>query len=146
MQIEKTIAAHNAGRSDQRVLLVPYDDLNPVLDRLHARVGSDDPLQSLKKMRLVDHMDGVLSAAVTRVVDDLLNDNPRGQHDLAEGASKRLRLLDPEAKGDLLALQAVYDASPGAPVRTVRLRAMSRPPVDGSGALGAALADRKSVV
>ncbi|MGP1309431.1 MAG: hypothetical protein ACTS27_04460 [Phycisphaerales bacterium] len=140
MQIEKTIAAHNASRSDQRVLLVPYDDWNPTLDRLHARIGSDDPLASLKKMRLVDHMDGVLSAAVTRVVDDLLNDNPRAQHDLAQNASKRLRQMDPGAKGDLLALQAVYDASPAAPVRTVRLRAMTRPPFDGSSALWTLLA------
>ncbi len=140
MQIEKTIAAHNDSRSDQRVLLVPYDDWNPILDRLHARIGGEEPLQSLKKMRLVDHMDGVLSAAVTRVVDDLLKDNPRGQHDVPDGASKRLRKLEPQTKGDLLALQAIYDASPSAPVRTARLRSMTRPPIDGSSLLWTALA------
>lgn len=140
LQLEKAIAAHNASRSDQRVLLVPYDDWNPILDRLHARVGGDEPLQSLKKMRLVDHMDGVLSAAVTRVVDDLLNDNPRAQRDLADGASKRVRQLDAQAKGDLLVLQAIYDASPSAPVRAARLRSLVRPPIDGVSALWTLLA------
>ncbi len=140
LQLEKAIAAHNANRSDERVLLVPYDDWNPILDRLHARLGNAEALQSLKKMRLIDHMDGVLSAATTRVVDDLLGDSPRGQHDLAKGAAKRLRQMDNQTKGDLLALQAIYDASPSAVVRTSRLRSMVRPPLDGMSALWTALA------
>lgn len=131
MQIERLIAAHNASRSTDRVLLVPYDDLNPILDRLHARFGSekDDVLSSLKKVRLVDHMDGVLSAAVTRTVDALLA-GAKTQTDLADGASKRLRQLDPGVKGDLLALQAIYDASPSAAARTAALRARTRPPLE----------------
>lgn len=131
MQIERLIAAHNASRSTDRVLLVPYDDLNPILDRLHARFCSekDDVLSSLKKVRLVDHMDGVLSAAVTRTVDALLA-GAKTQTDLADGASKRLRQLDPGVKGDLLALQAIYDASPSAAARTAALRSRTRPPLE----------------
>src|SRR5690606_16193796 len=97
-------------------------------------------LQSLKKVRLVDHMDGVLSAAVTRVVDDLLNDTPRAQHDLPDGASRRLRNLDAQTKGDLLTLQALYDASPSAVARSARLRSLVRPPLDGAAALWTTLA------
>src|SRR5882762_10458431 len=39
MQVEHRIAEHNASQ-ERRVLVVPYDDLNPLLDCFKSKVGS----------------------------------------------------------------------------------------------------------
>ncbi|MGD9692010.1 MAG: hypothetical protein AB7G17_04160 [Phycisphaerales bacterium] len=123
LQIERLIEQRNATRDDRRVLLVPYDDLNPFLDRIASRIrpGKDDLFKSI---RLVDHMDGVLITAATDITDALLDD-PDAHNATAAFLRNRkrdMRRLPEDVKTDLLALQAVYDASPRAASRTRALR------------------------
>ncbi len=136
LQIERLIEQRNATRDDRRVLLIPYDDLNPYLDRLasRARAGKDDPFKSI---RLVDHMDGVLITAATDVTDAILND-PDSDNPTAgflRNRRKDLRRLPEDVKTDLLTIQAVYDASSRAPARTRALRRLMGAPGDRSAAI-----------
>src|SRR5262249_43439773 len=62
LQAADRVAAHNAANPRSKVLLVPYDDLNTILDRYHVKVAGGgsagkDVLASLQKFRLVDHLD-----------------------------------------------------------------------------------------
>lgn len=111
LQIGERVAAYNSVHLGARVLLVPYDDLNAVLDRLHERLGGstssssgasrtgNEPqsrsgrtaIESLQKMRLVDHLDALLLATVPRVVDTILGvtSASRGGSVDADAASRR---------------------------------------------------------
>jgi hypothetical protein len=91
IQITQQVAMHNARQpapglrensaGDGRILLIPYDDLQPVLERLHTRLrrvsrkGESPVLDSLKLVRSVDHLDAILHAAVPRLIDAALEDN-----------------------------------------------------------------------
>src|SRR5947199_358933 len=59
---------------ERRVLVVPYDDLNPFLDCFKSKVGggreSDDAV--LQRLVLSDHMDAILSVAVGEVVGEVI--------------------------------------------------------------------------
>ncbi|MBX3409225.1 MAG: hypothetical protein KF859_05000 [Phycisphaeraceae bacterium] len=129
MQLARRIDAYNAANPTSRILLIAYDDLNGVLDRLHERVGGKTPLESLQKVRLVDHIDAILHAVTPRLVDALLDPSrsPEGI-DLGEGL-KPSRRLSPTAKLDLLLLQSIYDRPQNAQQRTGLLRRRLRVPV-----------------
>ncbi len=126
MQLANRIARHNelARGVESRVLLVAYDDLNPILDRFVSAIeGWDDPLGALKRFRLVDHMDGVLHTAVVEIVDVALGDRRAdGLLDLGDRPARTLRALPPRAKRDLLQLQAIYDRPDAAHERTAQLK------------------------
>lgn len=127
LQIEAAVAAHNAQNATGRVLLVPYDDLNAKLDRFFAVSGEKTPLEAFKKIRVVDHLDAILSIAVTRIVDGALGDVP-GEGVFSSDPARVLRRLEPGLKRDLLLLQATYDADERADQRTSRLRKALRVP------------------
>ena len=126
MQLASRIARHNelARGVEPRVLLVAYDDLNPILDRFVSSVdGWDDPLGALKRFRLVDHMDGVLHTAVIDLVDSALGDRrATGAVDLGDRPLRTLRALPQRARRDLLLLQAIYDRPDSAHERTAQLK------------------------
>lgn len=122
------------------MLLVPYDDLNPVLDRVLERVRARSPrlrrekteaasrdatLDALRKVRLVDHMDALLHAAVSVLLDRLLADAPADPGG-AEGHKQlrqTLKRLDLQTKIDLTLLQVIYDRDAGKDAgRTAALR------------------------
>ncbi len=123
MQIEQRVAEHNTGRDEGRVLLVAYDDLNPVIDAVCARRGagpgsSDRAIEeAMGGFRLTDHMDAILQSAVESVVDRVVEEGPEG-NDLA----KRVRRAPMETRRELLALQAVYDRESVGGERTLALR------------------------
>ena len=123
LQIEQRAAQRNQRDPARRVLLVPYDDLNPVLDHIHAREGGSDVNASLKGLRLVDHMDGVLGVAVTKLIDFTLGED--------EATGRSAKRLSHEQRSELLLLQSVYDTSEHAPERTRRLRRMLHVRPDG---------------
>ncbi|MBL8744880.1 MAG: hypothetical protein JNK58_00835 [Phycisphaerae bacterium] len=110
IQIAERIARHNALHPDARVLLVPYDDLNPFLDRFCAEVRDDadkdgmELLKRLKSLRLADHLDGILHVAVPRVIDAIL-DPVAGD----EPGWRVLRKASVATKRDAQLLQALYD-------------------------------------
>src|SRR5690606_12119724 len=67
----RAVAQHNREHPDQRVLVVAYDDLNPVLDLL-LRARRQNAQAVLDRFRLEDHQDAILSLAVTKLVDAIL--------------------------------------------------------------------------
>jgi hypothetical protein len=157
LQIAERITSYNSEHPNGKVLLVPYDDLNGVLDRFHRRVQGKTPLESFQKFRLVDHIDAVLGLVVPRLLDSLLtrpSTNGRAaaggetstatetveQMDLGPEPRKGARKLDAAAKRDLLLLQAVYDKPDIADLRTTKLRRVLRVGPPGSLVLWTGLA------
>lgn len=123
MQLADRIARHNQQSPSQRVFLVPYDDLNGTLDRLHTRSSSKDSLKTLQGMRLVDHIDAILASAVTRITDRLTGLGPsRADADLVKAFRRQPKLL----RAEMLLLQAVYDLSDLSAERTARLTKLTR--------------------
>jgi hypothetical protein len=122
LQLTRAIDLHNTQHADRRVLLIPYDDLNGVLDRLHARLNGKTPLESFQKIRLVDHLDAIFASLVPRLVDAALNKSDPTDPLLSDDAKKLLKKLDPGSRRDLLLLQSVYDRPDQADLRTTQLR------------------------
>lgn len=113
--IGKKVAEHNAAYPDSRTLLIPYDDLNPMLDRLqrhHAPGGSAQDV--LQRVRLSDHQDAILSLATTRLVDALLGEAAEGGEPmpLPDALAKRIKKMPRRVRADLLLLAALYDQPP----------------------------------
>jgi len=125
LMIASQVAEHNANRPDKRVMVVPYDDLNPVLDNLQ-RAGKQDTEAVLNGLRLDDHQDAILSIAVTRLTDALLGE-PTGEGEtvaMPTDLNKRLRRMPRQSRVDLAVLAALYDQPQTGPVvnRWRRLR------------------------
>lgn len=118
LQIEDSVDAFNQAHTDNRVFLIAYDDLNGVLDHLHQRSGNDKPEKTFSKIRLVDHIDAMLSSGVTRLVGEILEPPAEGSRAVRKAARK----LSGPARDDLLILQSIYDAELTAAPRTARLR------------------------
>ena len=132
--IGRRVAEHIAGQTERNALLVAYDEFNPYLDRLlrrqrglDASPPTDEQIQrTLESLRLTDHQDAILSVAVTKVVDALL-DTPRdaGESMVLPGdVKKRLRQLPRQVRADAAVLAALYDQPRGgsATQRFARLR------------------------
>ena len=64
LRLEEDIREHNKSHADRKVLTIAYDELNPVLDRFARRVKSRSSLEALEQLRLVGHIDGLLSVTV----------------------------------------------------------------------------------
>lgn len=115
LQIADAIEKHNAEGGDSRLWVVEYDDFNPLLDRFADRLPARkqrDPSRVLAEWKLWDHMDCVLSLAVTDLVDRLLgSDIPRGPDANLVVASDARTKLDRSQKRDLLVLATCYDDS-----------------------------------
>lgn len=126
LQVSRRISEHNVANPGAKVLIVPYDDLNPYLDRFHERVRSDKdkgPGDALRKLRLVDHMDAMLHTVVPRLVDALLGHVFQGDvFELPSDAKRSVRKLDRMMRREVLLLQALYDRPEHAPERTHALR------------------------
>lgn len=119
LTMQRKIAEHNdnvlQADNQQRVLAVAYDDFNPVLDKL-ARSGKQDASQVIRDFRLADHQDAILSHAVTKLVDALLNDAAtNGEQVMAlpdEKLKKLRKRLTQQQRLDLAVLAGLYDQPP----------------------------------
>ncbi len=129
LQIAGRIARHNEEHPDQRVFLIPYDDLNAYLDHFKQRSGVKGDKNPFESMRLVDHMDAMLSIGVGRVLNAILPgpSNPVPAS-LGDHAARRARRLPAAVRRDLLILQAVYDSNDPTGARTGRLRQLLKLP------------------
>lgn len=135
--IGRKVAEHNravaAGRpvpSDggqppsRRTLLVAHDDLNPVLDRFvkqrrrstSERDGSEAATERLiGGFRLADHQDVILSKAVTRLADALLEENAGHTAENGEDrielqqTAKQVKTMPRALRVNLAVLAALYD-------------------------------------
>lgn len=127
LQIAAAVSDHNKANPDAKALLIAYDELNAVLDRFYERAGGGDPLDTLRKLRLLDHIDGILMTAVPGMVDTVIGETASGRSiDLGEGVRRRARALDPTSRSDLLLLQALYDRPERAEDRTAKLKSALR--------------------
>jgi len=110
LHLETRLRQHNEVHPDRKSFIVSYDELNPVLDRFARRVSGRHPLDTLQRLRLVDHMDGILSTAVPRLVDAMLGRASRDHGvELGPDPASTVRRLDTADKQDWLVLQALYD-------------------------------------
>ncbi len=125
LQLSARAEAFNRENPQHRVLLVEYDDLNPVLDRFVERMSGRDKetLKTLERFRLNDHVDAMLTKVVPPIVDALIGPSGSGTPmDLGDGAKRAARRVPDDVKRDLCVLQAVYDRPERAGERAKRLR------------------------
>jgi hypothetical protein len=112
LQMVRQFDRHNEAHPEARTFVVLYDDFNPFLDRFVARAAHGRSVEkTLAQWKLWDHMDAILSLAVTQLVSGLI-----------EG-ERPPRLTRPQAR-DLALLAACYDQSTAEsfPLRWRRLR------------------------
>lgn len=117
LQIVDHLEEYNRQHADRRVFVVEYDDFNPFLDSFHERMASfsRSPERTLAHWRLWDHMDAILSLAVTQLIDDLLTERTQAPAGPFEIHADRLQELTRSQRRDLLLLAAYYDDSTQAP-------------------------------
>jgi hypothetical protein len=112
LQMVRQFERHNAAQPEARTFVVLYDDFNPFLDRFVGRVAHGRSVEkTLAQWKLWDHMDAILSLAVTQLVTEIVADK------------RSPRLTRPQAR-DLALLAACYDQSTAEsfPVRWRQLR------------------------
>ncbi len=132
LQLVRRIDEHNAKHAGAKILVLIYDDLNGVLGRIYDRLGGKNAADALQKIRLVDHIDAILSLAVPRLVDSVLQEGSgRNSLDLGVNPGKTVRGIDRAQRESLLLLQALYDRPDLAPMRTAPLRRRLRLGFDG---------------
>ena len=110
LMLGRLINEHNANPDNKPVLVVAYDDLNPVLDKLlAARRQKADVM--LKAFRLDDHQDAILSRAVTKLVSAMLGEKDHSPEPVPpiDTSSKAMRQLPLQTRVDLAVLAALYD-------------------------------------
>ena len=108
--IGRYLDRHNEQTPGQRVLIVPYDDFNPVLDNM-SRTVSGDGKAVLEHCRLEDHQDAILSRAVTELVSALLGEESDGPEPvrLPDDVAAALKAMPRQRRIDLALLAALYD-------------------------------------
>ncbi len=143
LQLADRLAAYNAQHPTERCLWISYDDLNPILARFcdRAKVEKKPNItETLGKLRLVDHIDAMLTLAVPALVDAFLKENtvrtavPPVVIALPDEPRKLIKKMDKQLRLDFLALQVAYDRpdiATGAEIRTRRFRRALRivPPI-----------------
>ena len=112
LQIARHLQDYNADHPDKQVFVVQYDDFNPFLDRFRERLSGRRrrPDRALARWRLWDHMDAILSLAVTQLVDRILKFK-QARHPAARDEPLRTQSLDPSQIRDVMLLAACYDQS-----------------------------------
>jgi hypothetical protein len=136
LQLAAKIKKHNDANPSRKIFLIPYDDLNSALDRFNATQSSKKDTNPFTSMRLVDHMDAILSIGTARIMGALLPGGTDAQvADLGDQPNKAARKLPQSVRRDLLLLQSVYDSADTTGNRTSQLRQMLKLPAGGNGPL-----------
>ncbi len=108
--LARQIQSHNHAEPDNKTLLIPYDELNPVLDNL-MRAKKQDAGKLFESIRLADHQDAILSSAMTALGDAMLG--ARGKHEepvsLPENLPTVVKRMSKQSRSDLSVLAALYD-------------------------------------
>jgi hypothetical protein len=115
LQIARHLTDYNADHPKHQVFVVQYDDFNPFLDRFRERLSGRRRRRAdrtLAQFRLWDHMDAVLSLAVTQLVDRILGVK-QARHPAARDEALDISGLDRAQARDILLLAACYDQSTG---------------------------------
>lgn len=116
--IDQRIRFHNEAYTSNRVAMVAYDDLNPVLDNFiqaraagRSRFSRKTDGKPLNHFKLKDHQDAILSLAVTGLVDGLIGVAPDKTTalPLPKFNRKSIHSIPFQARIDVMALAAIYD-------------------------------------
>jgi hypothetical protein len=112
LQIAQHLADYNADHPQGQVFVVQYDDFNPFMDRFRERLSGRRrrPDRLLGQWRLWDHMDAILSLAVTQLVDRILGVK-NARHPAARDELLDVQPLDRSQMRDVLLLATCYDRS-----------------------------------
>ncbi len=114
LQIARHLQQYNQAHPSERLFVVHYDDFNPFLDRFRERLSARRRRRAdrvLQEWRLWDHMDAMLSVAVTGLVDRVLETNQPSPLIDADIDQQAIDNLDRHQARDLLLLAACYDGS-----------------------------------
>jgi hypothetical protein len=112
LQLARHLADYHADHPEHQVFVVEYDDFNAFLDRFRDRFSGRRRRadRALEHWRLWDHMDGILSLAVTQLVDRIL-EVKQARHAAARDEPLPIDRLDAAQIRDTLLLAACYDQS-----------------------------------
>jgi hypothetical protein len=112
LQLARHLTDYNAEHPDHQVFVVEYDDFNAFLDRFRDRFSGRRRRadRALEQWRLWDHIDAILSLAVTQLVDRIL-DVRQNRHPAARDEAPALDRLDAAQVRDVMLLAACYDQS-----------------------------------
>ncbi len=112
LQLVRHLTDYNAEHPDGQVFVVQYDDFNAFLDRFRDRFSGRRRRvdRALEQWRLWDHMDAILSLAVTQLVDRIL-DVKQARHPAARDEAPAVNRLDAAQVRDVMLLAACYDQS-----------------------------------
>lgn len=112
LQLARHLTDYNAEHPEHQVFVVQYDDFNAFLDRFRDRFSGRRRRADrvLEQWRLWDHIDAVLSAAVTQLVDRIL-EVKQARHPAARDEAPPAHLLDAAQVRDVMLLAACYDQS-----------------------------------
>jgi hypothetical protein len=112
LQLARHLTDYNAEHPDRQVFVVEYDDFNAFLDRFRDRFSGRRrrPERVLEQWRLWDHIDAILSLAVTQLVDRLLLVK-QTRHPAARDEAPATESLDRAQVRDVMLLAACYDQS-----------------------------------
>lgn len=113
LQLARHLELHNQCHGGRRLFVVHYDDFNPFLDRFRDRLSHRNRRADrvLTQYKLWDHMDSVLSLAVTGLVDRILEVRQPSTAVVCEISPADVDQLDRHQARDLLLLAACYDQS-----------------------------------
>ncbi len=112
LQLARHLADYNAEHPEKQVFVVAYDDFNAFLDRFRDRFSGRRRRaeRMLEQWRLWDHIDAILSLAVTQLTDRIL-ENRQARHPAARDEPLPIELLDAAQQRDVMLLAACYDQS-----------------------------------
>ena len=126
LQIAKQVADFNRENEKGRCFVVSYDDFNPFLDHFRERFSRKKSDKVLREFQLWDHIDAILSLAVTQLIDGIFKTRSKkaDEDEAAEVPADFRKRLTKHQRRDLLLLAACYDNSQSAPraARWNRLR------------------------
>ena len=112
LQLVRHLTDYNAEHPEQQAFVVQYDDFNAFLDRFRDRLSGRRRRadRALEQWRLWDHMDAILSLAVTQLIDRIL-EAKQARHPAARDEAPSIESLDAAQIRDVMLLAACYDQS-----------------------------------
>ncbi|WP_437202312.1 hypothetical protein [Planctomicrobium sp. SH664] len=111
LQIVSKLQQYNATHPNARAFIVQYEDFNPFLDTFRDRLSSRQrkPERALTNWRLWDHMDSILTLAVTRLADTIRNDGQDLKDSTHNITLDAMEKLNRPQRRDMQMLAAFYD-------------------------------------
>ncbi|HWL08849.1 MAG TPA: hypothetical protein VNQ76_10610 [Planctomicrobium sp.] len=111
LQIVGKLQKYNRENPNARAFIIQYEDFNPFLDTFRDRLSNRQrkPERALQNWRLWDHIDSILTLAVTRLSDSLRNDGRDSKDETHNISLDSIAKLTRSQKRDIQLLAAFYD-------------------------------------